>query len=89
MQVKYGAVEGAPMNVRVNGIAPGVVKTGLTQPLGKERLEQICRDAHLTKKIITADQVQGIRTVDGYLKTVPKEVSAMNNGIFHRGKRSS
>lgn len=57
MQVKSGAVEGAAMNVRVNGVAPGFVRTGMTEPMGEEAIAQACRNMHLTKKVITTDQV--------------------------------
>lgn len=71
------------MNVRVNGIAPGIVKTPMVEPMGEEVVEQLCRGMHLTKKAITTDQVQDTRTVNGYFPFFSKSLSA-RHAITHR-----
>lgn len=56
-KVKYGAVEGAAMNVRVNGIAPGTVRTPLSLTIGEEKLEETWKKTHLTGKPIMVEDV--------------------------------
>lgn len=56
-QIKYGAVEGAPLNVRVNGIAPGIVRSGMTAHLDEENVSELCKAAHLTGKPILVEDV--------------------------------
>lgn len=50
LQVKYGAIEGAPMNVRVNGVAPGTVITPMLAALSEEAKEAMIKDGHLIQK---------------------------------------
>ncbi|CAN0218955.1 unnamed protein product, partial [Ascophyllum nodosum] len=57
MMIKYGAVEGAAMNVRVNGIAPGLVRTPLVLPMGEQMLQEAWKRTHLTGKEILPEHV--------------------------------
>lgn len=76
------------MNVRVNGIAPGIVKTPMVQPMGEEVVEQLCHGMHLTKKVITTDQVQVLVQSMNTYPTLLKRVSA-RYAILHRQESSS
>lgn len=69
--MKYGAVEGAAMNVRVNAIAPGLVRTPMSELMGEELMEQACRVSHLTKKVIVTKQVQ---SKVGYFRHAGNEI---------------
>ena len=59
-QVKYGAVEGAPLNVRVNGIAPGTVRTPLALTMGEEGLQEAWKTGHLAGKGILPAEASGL-----------------------------
>lgn len=57
MLVKYAAVEAAEFGVRVNGVAPGTIKTHIAQPgtapfaeMSEEEFHESCKDMHILKR---------------------------------------
>ena len=53
------SIELAPKGIRVNGIAPGVIKTPMTENLPKEAVDNIMRNCSLNR-LGTPEEVAGL-----------------------------
>ncbi|CAM9680140.1 unnamed protein product [Choristocarpus tenellus] len=55
--VKYGAIEGATLNVRVNSVAPGIVRSNINAFLDDKGCDEWASDHQLVERAGTPDEI--------------------------------